>query len=40
MKLQTISLRRSDDLNEKWVQKQISDDPSILGLGDLFLKDK
>ncbi|MCH8807586.1 MAG: hypothetical protein IH986_16080 [Planctomycetes bacterium] len=40
MKLQTISLRRSDHLNEKWVQEQIADDPSILGLGDLVLKDK
>jgi len=27
-------------LNEKWVQKIIGDDPSILGLGDLILKDK
>ena len=40
MKLQTISLRRSDRLNEKWVQEQIAEDPSILGLGDLILKDK
>jgi hypothetical protein len=40
MKLQTISLRRSEQLNEKWVQGQIADDPSILGLGDLILKDK
>ncbi|MCK4343339.1 MAG: hypothetical protein KAY37_16615 [Phycisphaerae bacterium] len=40
MKLQTISLRRSDHLSEKWVQEQIADDPSILGLGDLILKDK
>ena len=40
MKLQTVSLRRSDHLNEKWLQEQIADDPSILGLGDLVLKDK
>ena len=40
MKLQSISLRRSDRLNEKWVQDQIADDPSVLGLGDLLLKDK
>ena len=40
MKLQTISLRRSEQLTEKWVQDQIADDPSILGLGDLILKDK
>ncbi len=40
MKLQTISLRRSKQLSEKWVQEQIAEDPSILGLGDLVLKDK
>jgi hypothetical protein len=40
MKLQPISLRRSETLTEKWVQEQIGDDPSILGLGDLVLKDK
>ncbi len=40
MKLQTVSLRRSKHLTEKWVQEQIAEDPSILGLGDLALKDK
>lgn len=40
MKLQTINLRRSDHLNEKWVQEQIADEPGILGLGDLVLKDR
>lgn len=40
MKLQTISLRRSEQLSEKWVQDQIADDPSILSLGDLILRDK
>lgn len=40
MKLQAISLRRSEQLSEKWVQEQIAEDPSILGLGDLVLKDK
>ncbi|MCH8514502.1 MAG: hypothetical protein LAT83_23005 [Kiritimatiellae bacterium] len=40
MKLQPISIRRSEKLSEKWVQEQIADDPSILGLGDLVLKDK
>ena len=40
MKLQPISLRRSETLTEKWGQEQIADDPSILGLGDLGLKDK
>lgn len=40
MKLQSVSLKRSENLNEKWVQQQIADDPSLLGLGDLLLKDK
>lgn len=40
MKLESISLKRSDQLNEKWVQAQIADDPTILGLGDLVVKDK
>jgi len=40
MKLESISLKRSSNLNEKWVQNQIVDEPSLLGLGDLVLKDK
>ena len=40
MKLESISLKLSDTLNEKWVQAQIADDPAILGLGDLVVKDK
>lgn len=40
MKLESISLKQSDFLNEKWVQDQIADDPAILGLGDLIVKDK
>jgi len=40
MKLESVSIKRSDTLTEKWVQDQIADDPSILGLGDLVLKDK
>src|SRR5436309_8623569 len=39
-KLEPISLKNSDTLNEKWVQDQVADDPSLLGLGDLILKDK
>lgn len=39
MKLKSVSLRKSN-LTEKWVQDQIAEDPSILGLGDLILKDK
>ena len=40
MKLESVSLKHSDTLNEKWVQAQIAEDPSILALGDLVLKDK
>lgn len=40
MKLEAISISRSAELSEKWVQDQIAEDPSILGLGDLVLKDK
>ena len=40
MKLQPISMKRSDQLSERWVQDQISDDPTILGLGDLVLRDR
>jgi hypothetical protein len=40
MKLESISLKQSDVLTEKWVQDQIADDPTILELGDLILKDK
>ncbi len=35
-----ISLRNHPTLNEKWVQERIAEDPQILGLGDLILKDK
>ena len=40
MKLESVSLKRSEILNEKWVQQRIGEDPSLLGLGDLLLKDK
>ena len=40
MKLQPISMKRTDQLSERWVQDQISDDPTILGLGDLVLRDR
>jgi len=35
-----ISLKAHPQFNEKWVQKLIADDPSVLGLGDLVLRDK
>lgn len=39
-KLEVVNLKSSASLTEKWVQQQIADDPAILGLGDLELKDK
>src|SRR4051812_9382493 len=40
MKLESVSIKRTEQLTEKWVQNQIADDPALLGLGDLALKDK
>jgi predicted transport protein len=40
VKPERISLKDHTELDEKWVQERIADDPSILGLGDLILKDK
>jgi len=37
---QRISFKTHSELNEKWVQERIAEDPAILGLGDLILKDK
>lgn len=39
MKLEPINLKQSH-LNEAWVQREIAADPTILGLGDLILRDK
>jgi len=35
-----IGLRGHPELNEKWVQNRIAEDPAILGLGEIILKDK
>jgi hypothetical protein len=40
VKHETISLKLHSEFNEKWVQERIADDPSILGLGQLVLRDK
>lgn len=40
VKPEKISLKNHPELNERWLQKKIAEDPSILGLGDLILKDK
>ena len=39
-KFETISIRNHPELSEKWVQDRIAEDPSILGLGDVVLKDR
>lgn len=39
-KLTKLSLRAHPALNERWVQDRIAEDPGILGLGDVILKDK
>lgn len=35
-KFEPISIRNHAELNERWVQDRIADDPSILGLGDVI----
>jgi len=40
VKAEKLWLRDDPTLSEKWVQEQIAQDPSILGLGDLVLRDK
>lgn len=39
-KIEYLNLKAHQSLNEKWVQDRISEDPGILGLGDVVLKDK
>jgi hypothetical protein len=39
-KAERISLKRHDTLNENWVQSLIAADPTILGLGELVLRDR
>lgn len=39
-KIEIINLKNHAQLNEKWVQDRIAEDPSILGLGNLILREK
>ena len=39
-KFDKISLKNHPELKESWVQDRIAEDPSILGLGEVVLKDK
>jgi hypothetical protein len=40
IELESISIKSSKDINEKYIQDYIANDPSVLGLGELILKDK
>lgn len=40
VKSNPITLKNHQEYDEKWVQARIAEDPAILGLGDLDLKDK
>lgn len=40
IKPEWVSVRNHPELNERWVQDHIAEDPSILGLGNLILKDR
>jgi len=40
IKLKTINLKNHPQFNERWLQDIIADDPSIIGVGDVILKDK
>lgn len=40
VKPERLWLRANPEFTEKWVQKLIADDPSIIGLGDLVLRDQ
>ncbi len=40
LKPERIHLKNHAEYNEKWVQDRIAEDPSILGLGDISLRDR
>jgi hypothetical protein len=40
VKHQSLLLKTHPHFNEKWVQERIAEDPSILGIGELILKDQ
>ncbi|MFQ3548335.1 MAG: hypothetical protein SNJ70_01115 [Armatimonadota bacterium] len=40
VKHQTIDIKKHPEINEKWVQEIIANAPSIIGLGDVVLRDK
>lgn len=40
IKPELLTMANHPELDERWVQARIAEDPSLLGLGDLILKDK
>lgn len=40
IKLKTVSLKNHPQYDEPWLHKVIADDPSILGIGDVVVKDR
>ena len=40
VKFEKISLKNHPEFNEHWLHERIIEDPTILGLGDVILKDK
>jgi hypothetical protein len=40
VKPRRLLLKTHPEFNERWVQEKIAEDPSILGIGELILKDK
>lgn len=40
VKFENVQLKNNAEFNEKWLQDRIVEDPSVLGLGDVILKDK
>ena len=40
VKPQPVDIKSNSELNERWVQDLIEKDTSILGLGDLDMKDR
>ena len=40
IKLKTISLKKHAEYNELWLHDAIAEDPSVLGIGDVIVKDR
>ena len=39
IKPEIISLKKSKEFNEKWLQARIEEDPAVVGLGELEFRD-